>query len=259
MLQMGVSMVMERKIIRKILYVVGIAFALIALLGLNSTAYAEEKNGIDPSTADAPAPSGEDDNSTTKNNAETKEVEVETPASVTGKKVDGTGTVTDFSTSGSKAFYTITDRDSNTFYLIVDMDKTENNVYFLSDINKATLEGTATSEDNAIADAPAPAPTEQGTESAIAETPDEEESGGSLFYIIMLGFGLLVIAYYYFFVLKKKQKQKGNQNDEDDDDEDYDGSNEVYEDENYEAEYKRRLEEERDREYLEKQNEEQRK
>ncbi|MGR5993235.1 CD1107 family mobile element protein [Bacillus cereus] len=61
-----------------------------------------------------------------------------------GKKVDGTGTVTDFTTSGSKAFYTINDKDNNVFYLIIDLDKTQNNVYFLSDVKKTTLDGTAT-------------------------------------------------------------------------------------------------------------------
>src|SRR5699024_8787390 len=40
-----------------------------------------------------------------------QEIKAETPASVTGQKVEGTGTVTDFVTSGSKAFYTITDSD----------------------------------------------------------------------------------------------------------------------------------------------------
>ena len=77
-----------------------------------------------------------------------EKVEIETPASVTGQKIEGTGTVTDFSTSGSKAFYTITDKEHNVFYLIIDLDKTDNNVYFLSDINKSDLEGSPIPEEN---------------------------------------------------------------------------------------------------------------
>src|SRR5699024_7181412 len=67
------------------------------------------------------------------------EVEIETPSSVTGEKREGTGTVVDFSTTGSRAFYTIVDQDDNTFYLMIDMDKADNNVYFLSDVNKGQI------------------------------------------------------------------------------------------------------------------------
>lgn len=153
---------------------------------------------------------------------ETKTVDIETPASVTGQKIDGTGTVTDFSTSGSKAFYTITDSEQNVFYLIIDLDKTENNVYFLSDINKSDLSGTA-EKTNKIQQ-----PTEK-IESAKVEEP-KEEKGGNGFLITVLLLAVVGVAAYYFLVMKKKQG-KGNEEDEENEEmiEDYEDN--FYEDE----------------------------
>ena len=39
------------------------------------------------------------------------EIDIDTPASVTGEVMNGTGTVVDFTTTGSKAFYTIVDNE----------------------------------------------------------------------------------------------------------------------------------------------------
>lgn len=152
-----------------------------------------------------------------------KEVEAQTPASVNGKKVDGTGTVTDFTTSGSKAFYTITDKDSNVFYLIVDLDKTQNNVYFLSDVKKTTLDGTATataSKDGASVKPNVPNQQQAGAEKTTASTkPATEqpkgESGNNTFLLIVLGLALVGVAGYYFLVMKKKKNQtKANEDEE---------------------------------------------
>jgi L-fucose mutarotase/ribose pyranase (RbsD/FucU family) len=64
---------------------------------------------------------------------------IETPASVTGEKFNGSGTVVDFTTTGSKAFYTVQTTDHSVYYIIIDLDKTESNVYFLSEINGEEL------------------------------------------------------------------------------------------------------------------------
>ncbi|MFJ7954299.1 CD1107 family mobile element protein [Lysinibacillus sp. NPDC096418] len=135
-----------------------------------------------------------------------KGVVIDTPASVTGQKVQGTGTVTDFSTNGSKAFYTITDTEHNVFYLIVDLDKTDNNVYFLTDINKSDLAGSVDTEEK-VAFAP---PVEQ--ETAKAENP--KESGSNSFLLIVLLLAVIGVTAYYFLVMKKKQGQS-NSDDED--------------------------------------------
>lgn len=150
-------------------------------------------------------------------NKETVEepIDIQTPASVTGQKLDGAGTVVDFSTSGSKAFYTITDDDHNVFYLVIDMDKTDHNVYFLSDINKAELEGVSPKGENV------PPPTEQ-LESAKTEAPKESGNG---FLIAVMLIAVIGVAAYYFLVMRKKKGQSSE------DDEDYeDEMSESYQD-----------------------------
>lgn len=148
-----------------------------------------------------------------------EEVEVNTPASVTGQKVEGTGTVTDFSTTGSKAFYTITDSEQNIFHLIIDLEKTSNNVYFLSDVKKSELEGGGQPQEVVTT-----VPPVQEVESAT-EVPKESGNG---FLIIVLLLAVVGVAAYYFLVMKKKQG-KNNANDEDEMSEDYE--EDVYEDE----------------------------
>lgn len=150
----------------------------------------------------------------------TETVDIETPASVTGQKIDGTGTVTDFSTSGSKAFYTITDTEQNVFYLIIDLDKTDNNVYFLSDIKKSDL--SASAENATKVQQPAE------VESANVEAPKEESGNGFLIAVLLIA--VVGVAAYYFLVMKKRHNQK---NEEDEENEEM---NEDYEDDFYEDE-----------------------
>lgn len=137
---------------------------------------------------------------------EIEEVEALTPASVTGEKMQGTGTIVDYTTSGSKAFYTIVDREQKTFYLIVDMDKTQNNVYFLTDVNKSDLEGINAGK-NVESVAPAPP--------SDVEPPEETNSGLGFALIVLLLAAVGVTAY-YFLVMRKRHQ---NQNDEEDEDE----------------------------------------
>lgn len=144
-----------------------------------------------------------------KKDTDIEEVDIETPASVTGKKFEGTGTVEDFSTTNSKAFFTITDKESNVFYLIVDLDKTSNNVYFLSDVNKSSLEGSVEPKES-VAPAPIVAPTDN------VEKPAESDNNTFLILVILVA--VVVIAVYYFRVIKKK-KGKDNTNDDDEDEE----------------------------------------
>ena len=146
-----------------------------------------------------------------------EKVEVDTPASVTGEKMQGNGTVVDFTTSGSKAFYTIVDGDHNTFYLVIDLDKTDNNVYFLSDIDKDTLSGDLKRSQEQAAPTPAPVvePQEQ-------QEPEKQDGNGS-FMILVLLLGLGGAVAYYFLVVKRKQKNNDNSEDDenlDDDSED---------------------------------------
>ena len=102
---------------------------------------------------------------------------IDTPASVTGEKYNGSGTVVDFTTTGSKAFYTVKGADNSIFYIVIDMDKTENNVYFLSEIN-----GEELSLEQITSQKPTPAPT---------PTPDNKKENkkgvNGTFWIVLFG------------------------------------------------------------------------
>ncbi|PGH84991.1 hypothetical protein CN899_10175 [Bacillus thuringiensis] len=196
---------------------------------VSNFAYAEEKKAETPKVTENKSvgepPSGPD----VKAEKKEQEIEAQTPASVNGKKVDGTGTVTDFTTSGSKAFYTITDKDSNVFYLIVDLDKTQNNVYFLSDVKKNTLDGTAaatTIKDGTSVKPNVPNQKQAEADKTTASTKPaseqpKEESNNNSFLLIVLALAGIGVTLYYFLVMKKKKNQSKTNEDEEVMEDDY--------------------------------------
>ena len=141
---------------------------------------------------------------------------METPASVTGEKYEGSGTVTDFTTTGGKAFYTVKGTDNKVFYIVIDMDKTEDNVYFMSEIN-----GEELTLDEATSQTNTPIPTqEEKTENPIKEEKDikETKSSSLVFWLILLVVSILFIAFHLFFgkltnlnPLLNKNKNKNKQ------------------------------------------------
>ncbi|BCC56549.1 hypothetical protein BCJMU07_p231 (plasmid) [Bacillus cereus] len=208
----------------------------LSFASVSNFAYAEEKKAEIPKVTENKSvgepPSGPD----VKAEKKEQEIEAQTPASVNGKKVDGTGTVTDFTTSGSKAFYTITDKDSNVFYLIVDLDKTQNNVYFLSDVKKTALDGSATataSKDGASVKPNVPNQKQAEADKTTANTQSasekpKEESNNNSFLLIVLALAGVGVTLYYFLVMKKKKKKNQNKENEDE---------EVMEDDYYESDF----------------------
>lgn len=138
------------------------------------------------------------------------QVPIEAPASVTGEKYQGSGTVIDFTSTGSKAFYTIQAKDKSVYYLIIDLDKTENNVYFLSEINGEELslkEVTAENRPQGISTQIFP--------QQMTSQPNESKSG-AWFYIFVLMGSVGFVAWYYLKKIKPKQGTKNAMtNDED--------------------------------------------
>ena len=142
---------------------------------------------------------------------------VSAPASVTGETYQGSGTVVDFTTSGEKAFYTIKGSDNSVYYIVIDMDKTENNVYFLNDVNGEELSlndvSSQTNEINAQ-------PQEPTLNEEIAQEPKKESNAGSIvFWLILVLGGIGFLAYHLLFgklkkfdFLKRKNKNKENNN-----------------------------------------------
>lgn len=148
------------------------------------------------------------------NNAIEKEIKAQTPASVTGEKMEGNGTVVDFSTSGSKAFYTIRDENQKVFYLIIDLDKTDKNVYFLSDVNKEQLETTSS------------IPTKKTNEKLETTSPQstrtvEKKSSNTGFLLTILVIALGGAVAYYLLIVKPKGKKVSESVHEDDSAEDF--------------------------------------
>lgn len=140
-----------------------------------------------------------------------EQIKTNTPASVTGEKFEGNGTVVDFSTSGSKAFYTIQDQNQQVFYLIIDLDKVENNVYFLSDISKDELAKVPTSNSSSgLVPETTEATQQVAVQDAVQEQPiPESNNNGFLFSILIVA--LLGAGAYYFMVIKPKGAKKTNQ------------------------------------------------
>lgn len=172
---------------------------LLAPLASGEAIAASQKPPVEPNT-EQPAgepPSGEN----VEANEVIEEIEAQTPASVTGETMQGNGTVVDYTTSGSKAFYTIVDTEQNTFYLIIDMDKTQNNVYFLKDVNQSDLEGVQATEGVA----PTPPPDLANPE---AEVQPENENNGLGFGLIVLLLAGIGVAAYYFLVMRKRHQNK---------------------------------------------------
>ena len=155
---------------------------------------------------------------------------IETPASVTGEKFNGSGTVVDFTTTGSKAFYTVQTTDHSVFYIIIDLDKTESNVYFLSEINGeelslsdvASKEGimnkeSATATDTNVQKVEKTEIIEQEAEAATT-TKIPSKNNWSLWILLIVA--VILFGYQFFFGKLKnlnpliKKKQLSNTNEE---------------------------------------------
>lgn len=154
------------------------------------------------------------------------DVEVQTPASVTGEKMEGAGTVVDFTTTGERAFYTIVDNDDNTFYLIIDMDKSNNNVYFLSEVNQTELTANAENNMNNILSQEDEVQNkedenEEAQKVTAEKQKDREEKGSNNigFLIGVLVIGLTGVFAYHFSKKRKKEKETEENESESEEDE----------------------------------------
>lgn len=112
-----------------------LAALLIMFLLVHQGIKAEEPNTDYSSPASSPTPSPIATQSPTSLSNDV-ELENQSAVSVTGQKFEGTGTVVDYTFTDSKIFYTIKTEDDKIFYLVIDRNKTENNAYFLREINE---------------------------------------------------------------------------------------------------------------------------
>ena len=154
----------------------------------------------------------EEDPDQSKRDKEEIKKPIETPASVTGEKYRGSGTVVDFSTTGSKAFYTVKAPDNSVFYIVIDLDKTEDNVYFMTEINGEELNlSDVVSKNDTASDDEIPKPIKE-------EKKEPEKQSNLTFWLIIIVGGIGFFGYHFFFgklknlnpILKKNKETKEN-------------------------------------------------
>ena len=142
-----------------------------------------------------------------------------------------TGTVQD---KGGKEFYTIKTKSDKVFYLIVDKDKTDENVYLLTEVGENDLLNfTDTNmvtlpQNQAIAESALPLETEKITEIPEPEVtiiPEEKEepekksnNSGTILLMLLVLAGVCG-AYYYWKFMKGRNTSFDYEEDEDDDEE----------------------------------------
>ena len=137
----------------------------------------------------------------------------------------GTGTVVNTVTDeDGKQFYTITTPDENVFYLVIDLQREQDNVYFLNAVTEKDLlalaEKSEDTEENETAAITTPEP-ESGSETDISsetslETSAESEQTNNV-AMLLLVLAVVVIgggAGSYFKIYRPKQEQAALAEDE---------------------------------------------
>lgn len=187
------------------------------LVGISDQVLAEDTKVTESKTEEVQKNS----NTTSSSSGEqtsTKEVEqkikVEAPSSVTGQKTEGQGTVIDFTTTNAKNFFTIKDKEGNIFYLIIDMEKTDNNVYFVSDVDKSTMENSGNTSNNNINQQVTnqQQATNQQTANSNSNTKDSSSKDDGFLRNVLIVFVIAVVGYYFLIFKKKKGNHDKNTN-----------------------------------------------
>ncbi len=134
---------------------------------------------------------------------------------------DGTGTVVDNVLNGSKQFYTISTDAGNVFYLIVDLDKENNNVYFLDTTKERDLialaekaekdEGVAIVEEEPVAQAPEPEPEKVIEEPEVPKEAPKQSNTSLIIILILICMGGAGVVFYYWVYKPKKDRDEAEE------------------------------------------------
>lgn len=125
----------------------------------------------------------------------------------------GTGTVVNTATDeDGKEFYTITTPDENVFYLVIDLQREQDNVYFLNAVTEKDLLALAEkSDDTHDGENPLSTSEPETTPEVTPEpTPEPEPEQKSNPTMLLLALAVVVIgggAGYYFKIYRPKQEQ----------------------------------------------------
>lgn len=130
----------------------------------------------------------------------------------------GTGTVVNTATDeDGKQFYTITTPDENVFYLVIDLQREQDNVYFLNAVTEKDLlalaeksDDTEENETAAVSTSKPESNSETGVNSEIsseASTEPEQKSNPAMLLLVVAAVVIGGGAGYYFKIYRPKQEQ----------------------------------------------------
>ena len=137
----------------------------------------------------------------------------------------GTGTVVNTATDeDGKQFYTITTPDENVFYLVIDLQREQDNVYFLNAVTEKDLlalaEKSEDTEENETAVVSTPEPesdseTDISSETSLETSTEPEQKSNTTMLLLVLAVVLIGGgAGYYFKIYRPKQEQAALAEDE---------------------------------------------
>lgn len=132
--------------------------------------------------------------------------------------------------NGYYQFIAVTTRDDDVFYIIIDETKTEDNVYFLNevdtyDINKLLGENSESGNSETVEE------NIEATQTTVEATSSQSNSssGNSQFYIILV-IGVIFLGGIVFAIYKLKGKKKSSSNEHDNNEFEFEEDDEINED-----------------------------
>lgn len=133
--------------------------------------------------------------------------------------------------NGYYQFIAVTTRDDDVFYIIIDETKTEDNVYFLNevdtyDINKLLGENSESGNSETVEEN---IEATQTTVEATSSQSNSSSSGNSQFYIILV-IGVIFLGGIVFAIYKLKGKKKSSSNEHDNNEFEFEEDDEINED-----------------------------
>ncbi len=219
-------------VIMSIIMIISVAICSVSTVSAAETTKSSSSSSSSESSNDSDADESPDEEDKDENTDEKKNT---SDYSWSSNTVGNSNLVADediIMENGTYQFIAVTTRDDDVFYVIIDKTKTENNVYFLNEVDTADIEKFAQDDSNISNDTSV----EETTVSAGAEnsevTSEKKTNSGDSQFMIYLVIGVVILCGlgFVFFKLKGKNgKKKSNDTDEYDDDE-FDYEDEVNED-----------------------------
>lgn len=221
-----------------------VALCSIASVSAAETTKGEESSASDSSnTSDNSDSSDSSDNSSSDNSDSSSDSDDSKTNYDWSKNTTGNANLAADQTivmeNGTYQLIAVTTRDDDVFYVIIDKTKTENNVYFLNEVDTADLDKLAKDDSNVSSGGddtsePTTAPDEE------AQTTDNTDtsSSGDNQYMIYLVIGIVILGGigFAFYKLKGKGGKKSSKKDEPEyTEEDFDYQPEINEDEESES------------------------